>query len=93
MGGGVTTGTGGSASGNCVANIISMGYAYTGAMPCSACYDNTTSREMKCRMMIDCLEPKYPCITGDCFLNCLNPGGSSVDAACVNALLNAACMP
>ena len=68
-----------------------MGYAYPPAMPCSACMDNQTSLEMKCKSMIDCMETNYPCNTG-CQTNCLNTvGGSGVLSTCVNALTTAAC--
>ena len=70
-----------------------MGYAYTGAPPCSMCKDNTTDLSTKCMAMIDCIEKSYPC-TGNCQTNCLNmSGGSGVLSTCVNALVSAACGP
>jgi hypothetical protein len=42
-------------------------------------------------MMIDCLEPNWPC-TGNCQTACLNQvGGSGVVTSCVQALTTAAC--
>ncbi len=76
---------------NCVEDIQLMGYAFPPAQPCSACFDNQTSLETKCEMMIDCLEASYPC-TSNCYTQCLNMvGGSGVLTTCVNALTTAAC--
>jgi hypothetical protein len=70
-----------------------MNYSFPPAPACSACFDNSTPLDAKCRGMIDCLEPLWPC-TGNCFTNCLNSvGGSGVVAGCVSALTTAACGP
>ena len=82
---GGTTGTGGGTGANCVDNIMLMGYAYPGAMPCSACIENGMSREALCKQMLDCLETSYPC-TGNCYLMCRNMGVSGPTEQCVTAL-------
>jgi hypothetical protein len=90
---GGTTGSGGGTGTNCVDDVRVMGYAYPpAAMPCSACMDNQTSLETKCKAMIDCLVTKYPCLTGQCLTDCLNTAqGSAVVSNCATALTTAAC--
>jgi hypothetical protein len=76
---------------NCVENVKLMGYAYPPAMPCSACFEASTSLETKCRTMIDCLDANYPC-TGNCYTMCLNTaGGTGPLSSCVTGLVDAAC--
>jgi hypothetical protein len=91
------TGSGGTAAtgGNCVDNIKRMGYAYTAAMPCSACVEMGTSREAACKAMIDCLDAaSCTSSSSNCWLTCRNANGiSGPTESCVNALVNAACMP
>jgi hypothetical protein len=89
---GGTTGAGGGTASNCVESIILMGYSHAGAMPCSACVENSISREALCKQMLDCLESNYPC-TGGCYLNCRNMGISGPTEQCVIALMTAATCP
>jgi hypothetical protein len=92
-----TTGTGGAGAtgSNCVDNIKRMGYAYTAAMPCSACVEMGTSRETACRAMIDCLDAaSCTSSSSNCWLTCRNSNGiSGPTESCVSALVAAACMP
>jgi hypothetical protein len=76
--------------GSCVSKIISNGYACGTATACSACKDNGTSLETKCKAALDCFESKYPC-TGNCPTECFNSAGASGPVqACVTGL-TAAC--
>src|SRR5665213_2668491 len=90
-----TTGTGSGGAGgakNCIDAIKLNGYAATGAPPCSACKDNQTDESAKCEAMIDCEDAAGCPGTGGCVLTCSNSAGaSSVEQACVSALVSASC--
>lgn len=67
------------------------GYAYGTAPACSACKENSTSLELKCKAVIDCFEEKWPC-SGNCPTECYNQSAASGPAmTCVMALTKAAC--
>jgi hypothetical protein len=77
--------------GNCIQQIQSNGYAFGTVPACSQCKDNGVDLAQKCKDMIDCLAPKWPC-TNDCVTTCLNEAqGSSVVGNCVSALTSAGC--
>ena len=76
---------------NCLEAIKVNGYAFPPANPCSACKENSVSRETICVAMIDCLAAKYPC-TGNCWSDCRNKAGAnSISELCATDLKNAAC--
>jgi len=93
-------------AGTCIEQIISNGYAFTGAPACSACVGNQTPPnplDTECRQMLDCLQAPPGCTkpgtpTANCWTDCLNsiPGGTAVTAptsSCVSALTTAAACP
>jgi hypothetical protein len=78
-------------AGNCVSKVVSNGYACGSTPACSACKENSNSREAECKKGIDCLAEAGPSCDSKCQLNCLNLAGDSVIQACVTALQTAAC--
>jgi hypothetical protein len=76
-------------AGNCINQIINNGYLYGTIPACSACKDNSTPLETKCKGMLDCLAPPN---TKTDLTYCLNlVGGSQLVLQCVTALTTAAC--
>ena len=76
-------------AGNCINQINNSDYVYGSAPGCSACKDNSTLLETKCKGMLDCLAP--PSTKAD-MTYCLNlVGGSQRVSDCVSALTTAAC--
>jgi hypothetical protein len=91
-GGGGRAGTTGSAggTGNCITDLQDADYS-AGTLACAACFDHGTSIAPKCRSMVDCLAPRWPC-SGNCWSECLNmSGGDGVVDTCVRNLTTTAC--
>jgi hypothetical protein len=79
----------GAGGGNCIAVIRASGYS-TVAQTCGRCLENGLSLESKCRAMLDCMQPLWPCSA--CFTDCLNAvQGNDVVRTCVRAMTTSAC--
>ena len=82
---------------NCIQQIVSNGYSFTGVQPCSDCQANSsdTASPGRCTSMIDCVQTNWPaCSSGSCHLDCLhNVSGDGVVDACVIDLVHASCGP
>jgi hypothetical protein len=82
-------------AGNCIQQIVSNGYSFGGAQPCSACKANSsdTTSPGECTAMIDCVEADWPaCSSGACHLDCLHSvSGDGVVDTCVTYLVHASC--
>lgn len=84
-------------AGNCIQKIQANGYsvATDASVPsCSACKTSGgDSLEKTCTDMVDCLQPVWPCNSGDrCWLDCRNNAhADSVEEACVMSLTAAGC--
>ena len=89
--GGAGGASGGTTGANCIDDIRVMGYAYPPAMACSACMDNQTSLEMKCKSMIDCMETSYPCNAAARRTVSTWWAAAACSLTCVNALIAASC--
>jgi hypothetical protein len=85
-------------AGTCLQQIVSNGYAFLPAHPCSECQDPTQPSNpdlhTQCQAMIDCLEAAS-CQTSSegCWLACRNSvsGNQIATETCVAALVTAAC--
>jgi hypothetical protein len=85
-GNGAMAGAGGA---NCIVGIRASGYS-TATQTCAGCLENGMSLDSKCRAMLDCMEPLWPC--SDCFTSCLNDArGDDVVRNCVRAMTSSAC--
>jgi hypothetical protein len=84
------TGTAGAGGGNCITEIQAAGYS-SGGRACASCVDHAVSLASKCRLMVDCLAPSWPC-SGNCWSECLNMFGDATLDTCVRGLTTAACM-
>jgi hypothetical protein len=78
---------------NCLETVKTNGYAFPPANPCSACQENSESKETACIAMIDCLATNHPCTdANNCWTNCRNKAmASSVSERCASDLKKAAC--
>jgi hypothetical protein len=79
---------GGAGGSNCIDGIIGAGYGAPPAPACSECRDNSVDLSAPCKVMIDCLESRWPCTQSQsCWLECLHAAqGSGVLERCVSAL-------
>lgn len=85
-------------AGTCLQQIVSNGYAFLPADPCSQCQDPTQPSHpdlhTQCQAMIDCLEAASCQSSSDsCWLACRNSvsGNQIATETCVVALVTAAC--
>ena len=85
-------------AGTCLQQIISNGYAFLPANPCSQCQDTTQPSHpdlhSQCQDMIDCLvAASCQSSSNNCWLTCRNSvsGNQIATETCVAALVTAAC--
>jgi hypothetical protein len=82
-------------AGNCVQQIVSNGYSFAGAPPCSDCKANSSDQVSpgRCVNMLNCVETNWPaCSTGSCHLDCKNSvAADGVVDTCVTDLVHASC--